>query len=299
MLIKFKMIWQSAFYNFRLWKGNQRIATTFILNFILCYLLTDKLIVFSIEHKTTLQLVESFIWTFGDSHSILLISLLLILLFSDVPFITSATPYFLIRGNRKIWILGQLVYIFLSTLVYLMFTLLSTCLLCMKFSFIKNSWSRTAAILAYSDEGEEILLPATVKILEMSRPYLAMVYIFLLMLLYTLVMTFIMLVLCLWRGQMIAIIGTLGFSAFGVLLNAENIQALLHLPDVLYYKAKVLVGWISPLNHATYHMHNFGYDKLPTLWQTFVILGSLLLVLIMLANILLKKYSFEFRGMER
>ena len=34
-----------------------------------------------------LQLVEAFVWTFGDSNSILLSSLLLLLLFADMPFI--------------------------------------------------------------------------------------------------------------------------------------------------------------------------------------------------------------------
>ena len=41
------------------------------------------------------------------------------------------------------------------------------------------------------------------------------------------------------------------------------------LPDEFYYKARVIVGWISPLNQATYSMHNFGYDNLPSLKETF------------------------------
>ena len=39
------------------------------------------------------------------------------------------------------------------------------------------------------------------------------------------------------------------------------------------------MGWLSPLNHATYHMHNFGYDLLPRLWQTEAVFAALILLL--------------------
>lgn len=114
MLRKMKMVFVTALYNFRLWKGNVRIISTFILAFILCFLLTDKLIGFAVEQETSMQAVEAFVLTFGDSNSILLTSLLLLLLFGDVPFITTATPFFLIRENRKTWVMGQVVYIILQ-----------------------------------------------------------------------------------------------------------------------------------------------------------------------------------------
>lgn len=59
-----------ARYNFRLWRRNPRILITFALTFILCFLLSDKVVRFAQEHNTTMQLVEAFIWSFGDSNSI-------------------------------------------------------------------------------------------------------------------------------------------------------------------------------------------------------------------------------------
>lgn len=298
LLKKMKLVRVTAMYNFRQWKGNTRVIATFILAFILCFLLTDKTVNFAAAHETTMQLVEAFVWTFGDSNSILLSSLLLLLLFADMPFITPATPFFLCRGSRKTWVFGQMVYILLATAGYLLFILMSTCLLCMRLSFTKNTWSRTAAILAYSDEGKRSALPATVKTLEMSRPYKAMAYIFLLLLLYTLVMVFIMLLFNLWKGQLAGVISVLIFSVYGLLLNPENIQKLLKLPEALYYKARVWVGWVSPLNHATYSMHNFGYDQLPTLRQTGLLFGTLLAVLVLLTIRAVRRYGFQFRGTE-
>ena len=51
------------------WRGNARIITVFLLDFILCYLLTDKAVQFAASHETTMQIFEAFIWTFGDSNA--------------------------------------------------------------------------------------------------------------------------------------------------------------------------------------------------------------------------------------
>ena len=61
-----------AAYNFRGWAKNPRIIITFALAFILCFLLSDKAVKFAREYGTTMQIVEAFVWTFGDTNSILL-----------------------------------------------------------------------------------------------------------------------------------------------------------------------------------------------------------------------------------
>ena len=88
-----KQIWQVCLYNFRGWKKNPRIIITFGLAFVLCFLLTDKAVQFSYEYETILQMAEPFIWSFGDATSILIASLLLILLFADMPFVGSGVPF--------------------------------------------------------------------------------------------------------------------------------------------------------------------------------------------------------------
>ena len=184
--MKLKQILAVTKYNFRQWHKNPRIVITFCLAFVLCFLLSDKAVKFAKEYETTMQIVEAFVWTFGDSNSILLSSLLLLLLFADMPFISSGTPFYLMRIDRKTWLTGQAVYIVLATFLYLAFILVSTSLVCMRQSFVGNMWSETAAILGYSGAGQKVALPALVKTLEMSRPYECMATIFLLMLLYTL-----------------------------------------------------------------------------------------------------------------
>ena len=88
------------------------------------------------------------------------------------------------------------------------------------------------------------------------------------------------------------------FSLFGFLLNPQTIKAIFQLPEELMYKANVAVGWLSPLNQATYHMHNFGYDKLPRLWQSYLIFSALVVVLYIAAIQATKRYQFTFTGTE-
>lgn len=296
-----KIIWQTysiVGYNFQLWKKNPRILVTFALTFIVCFLLTDKAVRFAVEHNTTMQMVEPFVWCFGDSNSILLSSVLLVMLFADMPFLSSGTPFYLVRTDRRTWITGQVIYILVATSIYLVFVLVSTILLSIQQSFIANMWSPTAAILGYTNAGKRVTIPALVKTLEMSWPYQSMFSIFLLMLGYTSVMVLLMLVCNLRFGQVAGVVSVLVFSLYGILMQPDTIQLLLNLPDEAYYIANVIIGWLSPLNQATYHMHNFGYDKLPRLWQSYCIFIGLSGILYLSAVQATKKYNFSFIGME-
>ena len=216
----------------------------------------------------------------------------------DMPFISSATPFYLMRIDRKTWLMGQAAYIALATGIYLAFILISTSLVCMRQSFVGDMWSETAAILGYSGAGQKVALPALVKTLEMSRPYECMATIFLLMLLYTLLMVFVMLLFNLKKGQLAGVVSVFAFSLFGFLLNPQTIKAIFKLPDALMYKANVAVGWLSPLNQATYHMHNFGYDLLPRLWQTYLIFAMLIALCFFLSLRAVRNYNFNFGGTE-
>lgn len=295
---KVRQAFSIAGYNFRLWRGNPRILVTFLLAFIMCFLLTDKAVTFAVEHNTTMQLVESFIWCFGDSNSILLSSVLLVMLFADMPFLSSGTPFYLVRTDRATWIVGQVIYTIAATFLYLLFVLVCTALLSARQAFPANMWSPTAAILGYTNAGERVAIPALVKTLEMSWPYQSMLSIFFLMLGYTSVMVMLMLLCNLRFGQAAGVVSVLVYSLYGLLMKPDTIQLLLRLPDEAYYIANVTIGWLSPLNQATYHMHNFGYDKLPRLWQSYLIFAVLVALLVLAAIRAARRYNFSFAGTE-
>ena len=289
---------RTACYNFLHWHRSPRIFITFALAFILCFLLSGKAVGLAREYETTLQIGEAFIWTFGDGNSIMLSSLLLVLLFGDMPFISGGTPFYLIRMDRKTWLWGQGLYIVLATGIYMAFILLATGMVCLRYSFFGNVWSETAARLAYGRSGYSLAVPVNLKTLEMSSPYETMGAVFLLMLLYGLLTAFIMLVFNLLKGQLAGVMAVLLFSLYGLLLNPGLFKTLFGLTEGLVYKANVLTGWLSPLNHATYAMHSFGYDLLPRLWTSCLIFAVLIILLFLLSLRAVKRYQFIFTGTE-
>lgn len=253
---------------------------------------------FAQEQNTVLQIFEPFIWTFGDATSILLISLCLLLLFADLPNLSNEVPLFLVRINRFCWMAGQILYLVLATLLFVGFILLSTCLLAGAQAYRADLWSNTAAILGYSSIGESIAVPAFVKVLELTFPYRCTVHIFLLVQGYSLVLSAVIFFFNLLKGRMGMVAGAV-LSGFGFFLTPQILIDWLSLDPYQAGVANILCGWLSPLNHATYYMHNFGYDNLPRLADSYLIFTIASLTIYLLAFWRVRSYSFHFTGTER
>lgn len=294
-MFKLRQVFYTAMANFRRWRRNPQILLTFCLAFIVCFLLSDKVLVFAKTHDTILQAVEPFIWTFGDADSVLIVSLLLLLLFADMPNLSNDVPLFLVRIDRKIWMLGQILYLILATFLFLCFILFSTCLLAASRAYPANLWSDTAAVLGYSNIGKEISIPSFVKVMELSFPYETMLHIFGLMLGYSVLMASIILFfnLCRDNGGMIA--GII-FSGLGFLLTPEVLAGIFDINSMQMRYANIIFGWISPLNHATFYMHSFGYDNLPKLWVSYLFFVIASLVFFLLSLLRIRRYAFSFTG---
>lgn len=249
------------------------------------------------NYNTPVQAIEPFLWTFGDGTAVLLSSILLLLLFSDLPRMTPVTPYQLIRTTKKKWILGQFAYVTLVTVLYTILMLIFTSVLCMKNSYPGNLWSETAAMLGYSDLGKNLQVPSTVRVMESISPYGCMVQVFLLLFCYSLTLSFVILVGNLYRGRTKGMIFGLLYSAYGFLLEPNVLRVLLHKEEYQLYQMNVLICWISPLNQAVYGKHNLGYDSLlPKIWQSCMFFLILVFLLGYLAFRRMKKYPFEFLG---
>ncbi len=283
-----------ASYNFKGWKYNPRVYITFALEFILCFLLTERAVGYAQDFGTTLQVFEPFIWTFGDSNSILLSSLLLFLLFCDIPNVDCGVPFYLMRMNRRSWLFGQILYLISATFLYMVFTLISTCVLCARMSFIGNLWSDTSIALYHSNLSDDLILPSSMKAMEQMYPYQSMIIIFGLMLLYMLALTMIIFVFSIWKSQRAGVVSGFVFSLYGYIMSPSMLA--------LFSKSEnqtvlnVISAWLSPLQQATYHMHNFGFDLLPRLWQTYLIFGFIIIALIIISKLGIKKYNFVFTG---
>lgn len=260
-----RQIFQLAGQNFSRWKRNPRIVMTFLLAFVLCLLLSDEMLTYSRRYETSLQILEPFIWTYGDAASVMLSSLLLVLLFAEMPFVNQETPYRLIRTKRSVWLAGQLVYVIAATVLYNLFL---------------------------------GIVPVSVKTMENVLPYECALQIFLLMLCYSLFIVAVMLCLNLFIGNAAGVIGAFAVNLYGFLLNPNLFQKLFHLTENQLYRANVLCGWLSPLNHATFPMHNFGYDYLPEISTSIGIFLAGIILLMIMSGMKMQTYSFTFIQMD-
>lgn len=279
--------------NFCGWKSSLRIWMTFALEFVLCLMLSDQILSQAVRYETPLQILEPFIWTYGDATSVMLSSLLLILLFADMPFISQATPYWLIRTKRSVWLAGQIIYVVLTTTIYNVILVVSLSVIASPFSFVGNVWSKTAAMLGYGG-GESITVPVSIKTMEISTPYSCALAVFGLMLCYSLLVAVLMLFFNLAFGNMTGVLSAFALNLYGILLNPGVFLKIFHFSGNLEYRANVLCGWLSPLNHATFPMHNFGYDYLPTLWASMGIFLLLIVIFIFLSGRKMRTHNFSF-----
>lgn len=225
-----RQIFQLAGQNFSGWKRNPRIVMTFLLAFVLCLLLSDEVLTYSRRYETSLQILEPFIWTYGDAMSVMLSSLLLVLLYADMPFVNQETPYRLIRTKRSVWLAGQLVYVIAATILYNLFLVIVQSVFAAAFAFPGNVWSKTAALLGYGGASKGIV-PVSVKTMENVFPYECALQVFLLMLCYSLFIAAVMLCLNLLIGNAAGVIGAFAVNLYGFLLNPNLFQKLFHLTE--------------------------------------------------------------------
>ncbi len=294
--MRMRNILSALHYNFRGFFRNARTVIVFLLSMVICFLLSGRVFEVVERFRTTTQAAEPFIWTFGDATAVLLVSLLLIFLFSDLPKLTAFTPFFLVRITKRKWLLAQFLYIVLVTLLYVGFVLAVTVLLCMKHSFLGNLWSETAAILGYSSIGRTLNVPSTVKVMESISPCGCMLQVAALMLGYSLTLGFLVLVGNLLPGRKYGMVLALAYSLYGFLMDPNVMGKMLGMEDYELYRIRSTVGWISPLNHAVYGMHDFGYDNLPSIGQSMAVFGGILLALFLLARRVIRTYNFTFLG---
>ena len=101
-----------------------------------------------------------------------------------------------------------------------------------------------------------------------------------------------------WKSYAAGVGSAFVYTLAGFLMSPDNLIKIFSIPQELAFRARVWMGWISPLNHATYSMHNFGYDRLPRLWQTYAVFGAAGVMLIVLSMLAVRGYNFDFRGTE-
>ena len=98
------------------------------------------------------------------------------------------------------------------------------------------------------------------------------------------------------KSRKTGIIAALIINFAGYVLTPDRFMTWLQLPMEMQYYANLLSAWLSPLQHATYTMHNFGYDLLPRVHTSYMILGGTSVALMIASAIAMRRFSFNFTG---
>ena len=278
-------------------RKNPRFYMSLLLGFLLCWLLTDKTMAISRTYLTNVQLLEPFVWCYADDDSILFSALVMMLMFSAFPRLDTPASYLIFRTTRLNWLLGQIVTVFVLTLGYSLMILVSSMVMCIGCNvFVENTWSETATMLSFSPASFEVALSVMRKTVKLTTPYGCAVQIFLLLFQYVLLLSMIQLAFTVLKSRKAGIVAALVINFAGYVLTPDRFMTWLQLPMEMQYYANLLSAWLSPLQHATYTMHNFGYDLLPRVHTSYMILGGTSVALMIVSAIAMRRFSFNFTG---
>lgn len=274
-----------------------RFYMSLLLGLLLCWLLTEKTLAISRTYMTDLQLLEPFIWCYADDDSILFAALTLMLMLSALPRLDAPASYMIFRAGRASWLAGQMLTVFILTLGHSLMILFSSMAMCIGCNvFAADHWSETATMLSFAPGSFEVAINVMRNTVKLAEPYSCAVQIFLLLFQYVLLTAMIQLTFAVLKSRKAGIMAALIVNFAGYVLTPDSFMTWLQLPQSLSYYANLISAWISPLRHATYTMHNFGYDLLPTLPVSHIMLSGATLVLSAAAALSMRRFQFNFTG---
>lgn len=291
-----RKILSCTLWNLRLLSKNLRFYLGLGLGFLICFFLTEKTVSLAHLFGTNIQVVEPFVWCFADSDSVLFASLALLLPLSQIPRLDAPASYLVFRAGRRNWILGQAVTTILVSIFYTVFLLISTCLLTLGRVSLSNEWSDTATVMSFAPAQFEVALTVVRRTIKQTTPYACAGSIFLLMAQYMLLLSLLNLAVSLRFGKRAGMNVVIAVSLLSYLLTPERFMVWLGIEqEGLRYIANLCAAWLSPLQQATYTMHSFGYDQLPTITQTHLLMGPANVGLLILCIAAGKRIHFLFR----
>lgn len=141
-----KKVWLCTRLNFSKWPVNPRIYTVGVI-----------IVAFNIWNTSGLMEYTDFIgqkitpWIFPHMFSPVMIvayGCFTALLFSDAPFADSHVPFVIVRCGRLVWILGQIIYLFLTSLILTTFQLLTSTFLLLSQMTLSFEWGIVMKTLA-------------------------------------------------------------------------------------------------------------------------------------------------------
>ncbi len=161
--------------NIRRWTANPRICVIMILGAMWIQFLVGPLLMFS--QSVNVKITPwAFPFTQTYWYPTMIIMLGVVLLFCDAPFMNNSTPYECIRGGKKRWVSGQLTYVMIASLIYVLFLVLVSILCLLPNIDFSGEWGKVYNTLAQTNAGPEygVFIPISYNIILSYTPLEAM-----------------------------------------------------------------------------------------------------------------------------
>lgn len=286
---------ECTFWNLRLLRKNVRFYLGLAVGFSICFFLTEKIVSLAKIFGTPMQIFEPFIFSFADGDSVLFASLALLLPLSQIPTLTAPASYLIFRSGKKSWVTGQMLTVVLVSIFYSFFLLFTTALFTIGNCSFANRWSDTATVLSFAPYQFDVALNIVRRTVKYTTPGSCAAAIFILTSLYMTFLSLINLLLSLRFGKRAGMNAVVILSFICYILTPDRFMVWLNVPDEKFKSvANLAAAWISPLQHCTYTMHSFGYDRLPTFGQSYLIIGGISLLLLALCFFVTRWITFTF-----
>ena len=107
--------------------------------------------------SNAVQVFEPFIIVMNDYTYSAFILLGLLVVLVDSPFINDRSIYVAVRGSRRSWYCGMLLYLIAQILFYYLAIFAATALFCIQRTYIKNVWSESCYMLGMFHPQEALL----------------------------------------------------------------------------------------------------------------------------------------------
>ena len=147
---KIRTVFSIAFHNLRRWPVNPRFYLIFIMLVLYLYSKINPINTFCID---TGYKISPYIFSFimSEQNSVLLIMLGIVLLFCDAPFIEIDQPYIIMRSGRKLWVLGQMIYIVIASMLYVLVIMLLSILILLPNLEFNIEWGKVIGTFAQAN----------------------------------------------------------------------------------------------------------------------------------------------------
>lgn len=275
-----RRILELSFYNLKKWIVNPRIYILFILISCYTHYILSPIAVFA---KNVDIDVSPFVFPFfiSSTYTGKLLLMGVVLLFCDAPFTEQDHPYIILRSGRRIWYLGQLIYILIGSAIYSLALILITVIVLLPNISLTLEWGKVITTLAQTNISYQYGIPVLFNksiVLEFT-PFMAMTIQFLLCWL-----------TCVMLGNLLFFVNARISRAAGSIVTIALI--LLQVATELIGTAKA--SYFSPTAWISFSKLNVdGVSEYPTITYAISSLIILILILSVLSYLAVRRKDVE------